>query len=131
MCNVGKIQVLLDAKANIYVLEARGWSVLHLVAKSASRYGTEAIRIFLEAGAETIIDVQDKEGKTALHFAAEANNRAMVQELLNSGANLSIQTKDGKAAIDLTKDADIQRLLSPGRRSISVNSSTPLIPTSA
>jgi len=57
-CNAGKIQVLLDAKANLFVLEARGWSVLHFAAKSSSRQATEAVRILLEAGADSIIDVQ-------------------------------------------------------------------------
>lgn len=70
---------------------------------------------------------QDQDGKTALHFAVEAKNRGMVQELLNNGANVAITTKDGKSPADLTKDEEILRVLTPGRRSFSSTSTAPLL----
>ncbi len=46
------------------------------------------------------LDVQDKNGKTALHYAAEANSPDMVLALVDAGANVLIKDKEGKMAVD-------------------------------
>lgn len=45
-------------------------------------------------------DVQDENGKTALHYAAEANSPDMVLALVDAGANVLIEDNAGKMAVD-------------------------------
>ena len=43
--------------------------------------------------------IKDKDGKTAAHWAAERNATACLEMLLNKGADMHAQDKDGKTAV--------------------------------
>ena len=46
-----------------------------------------------------LIDERDVHGRTALHLAAWANEKAVVERLLDSGADVSVGAADGVQAI--------------------------------
>lgn len=60
-----------------------------------------------------IINLQNGIGNTALHYACHHYpSIAVVQLLLQNGADKSIQNSEGKRPIDVVKDKEIKRLLS-------------------
>lgn len=60
-----------------------------------------------------IMNLQDKDGNTALHYACHYGVEAyVIQKLLRRGADDTIQNKKGKLPIDMTKDIHIKKLFS-------------------
>jgi ankyrin repeat protein len=58
----------------------------------ASRYGwEEVIRLLLVNTTAPSLDIQDKDGNSALYVAVERNNQSIIQLLLNAGANVNAQ----------------------------------------
>ncbi len=49
----------------------------------------------------TILDQSDKNGKTSIMHAVESKNSMALSILLTRGADVTLQTKDGKTALDL------------------------------
>ena len=47
------------------------------------------------------VNWQDKQGKTALHYAVLSDDRPSCDVLLKFGANRQLKDKDGKTAMDL------------------------------
>ena len=47
------------------------------------------------------VNMQNNEGYTLLHFAADQNNLAMVEKLLRLGANPNIRSRNGSTAADM------------------------------
>jgi ankyrin repeat protein len=85
----------------------------------ASRYSNdtsslETVKELIKSGAN--IDIQDKEGWTALMLASRYSNDTSsletVKELIKSGANLNLQNNDGFTALMLTET--IQELIKSG-----------------
>ncbi len=74
---------------------------LHL----ASERSEETLKAILETGALDI-DARDSWGYTALMRAARSGNEATVRLLLQSGADLESQLKNGKTALSLVEDAN-------------------------
>ncbi|HEY1885631.1 MAG TPA: ankyrin repeat domain-containing protein, partial [Roseiarcus sp.] len=65
---------------------------------AAARLGCEAeARALLDRGAA--IDAQDREGKTALAKAAEADKLPLIRLLLERGANANVRAVDGSAPL--------------------------------
>lgn len=104
---------------SLRTLDDAGRTVLHHVAlvagikgrSSAARHYMEAILHFLaeadahaltvpEEKADSLIDVQDSHGDTALNIAARVGSRPMVRMLLESGADASVSNKLGLRAGD-------------------------------
>jgi palmitoyltransferase len=52
---------------------------------------------------ETLIDIQDIEGLSALHLATMSGNARIVKKLLLKGANKSLKNKEGLLAADIAK----------------------------
>ena len=64
----------------------------------ASRYGhVNVITFLVEHGAN--MDLQDKNGKTALHHAVCRNYLDATHKLMTLGANVNLQDKDGKTSL--------------------------------
>ena len=57
------------------------------------------------------INHQDKEGRTALHFAAVKNNLEVVEFLIASGASLFIVDNKGNIPLDLCNDMKLQKII--------------------
>lgn len=122
-CEIRKVQVLIEARASVSVLDERGWSCLHLVAKSMHKDSTAVTRILLEAGADYLIDYQDVDNdKTALHFAAEANNADLITVLLDGGATPALRNRAGLTADETINNSQVKQMMSRKRqKSISSN----------
>ena len=60
---------------------------------------------FLQAGADPDIQHSDS-GNTALHYAAERGNADLVKALIAFGADIWIQNRSGKAALDEARASD-------------------------
>jgi len=69
----------------------------------------------LKAGAK--LDLQDADGRTALMYAAQANDAASVRLLLSRGADRDLRDKAGGTALDLAAKenaTEAAALLAPG-----------------
>ncbi len=67
------------------------------------------VEALLRAGAD--VNLRDSRGYTALMWAAEARRSHMVARLIKAGSDLKVRGKDGKAAIDVTDNDEIKRML--------------------
>ena len=61
----------------------------------------ELIRLFLEHGAD--IDVQDKKGRTKLHFMTSGGDGEFAEELMARGADVTLRNKSGKTAFEVAR----------------------------
>jgi len=61
----------------------------------------EVVQLFIDNGAKT--NTKDKWGWTPLHYAVRMANKAMVELLVNGGADLSIADKRGRTAFSLAQ----------------------------
>jgi ankyrin repeat protein len=69
---------------------------LHL----AARYGRfDLLEMLLDRGA--LIDAQDDQGRTALHFAAENNHGDMCRFLISCGCDHTLANSDGKKGAEV------------------------------
>lgn len=69
--NVGCVRLLLQAKADCNVVNARGQTPLHLAALSQS---AESVAALLDAGAR--LEIQDMDEKSPLHCAVIKSSRS-------------------------------------------------------
>jgi len=61
----------------------------------------KAVEALVKKGAK--LDIQDKEGSTALHIAIVNKQMKIVKNLVANGANKEIKDKKGKNALDYAK----------------------------
>jgi hypothetical protein len=110
------IQLLIDKGADVNGQQSGGASAL-MIASSRNKgiwakhgvQGTEIEDMLLRNGADP--NLRDKRGRTALMYAAEADNLELVKVLLNHGADVNAQDKDGKSPYMLTSNDQIEKLL--------------------
>ncbi|KAI5519026.1 Ankyrin repeat family [Trichomonas vaginalis G3] len=69
----------------------------------------DVLKFFLDKGAN--VEVKSGWGDTPLHKAAEQDNVECVQLLLSSGANPNSKNLKNETPLEITKNAQIQRLL--------------------
>jgi ankyrin repeat protein len=71
----------------------------------------EIARILIDAGAD--LNVQDEDGWTPLHWAAECEQDEIAKMLINAGAIKDIQDNKGKLPYDLAQTEEMKKLLQP------------------
>lgn len=115
----------------IDITDKKGRSVIHHIALTAgikgrfqaSRYYLDHLLDFMtKSGMDIgmIIDLQDKNGDTALNIAARIGNRQLVEQLLRCGANSDIPNRAGLRPVDFgVEDATLATLFQ--NRSLSEN----------
>jgi hypothetical protein len=97
--------------SSIDITDKKGRTVLHHIALTAgikgrmqaSRYYLDNLLDMMTKAAMDIgalIDVQDKNGDTALNIAARIANRSLVEQLLKAGADAEIPNRAGLRPID-------------------------------
>lgn len=59
------------------------------------------------------VNQQDRNGKTALMYAAEIGHEDIVSLLLQRGANVNLKNNRGETALSLTKYNNIRQILQP------------------
>jgi ankyrin repeat protein len=89
------VRLLLESGANIRTRDKWGRTTLHF----ASQWGSlDIMRLSLERGLE--VDVQDKSHLTPFHYALYGQPQA-AQLLLESGANICAQDREGRTALHI------------------------------
>ncbi|CAM9674474.1 unnamed protein product, partial [Hapterophycus canaliculatus] len=76
------VRMLLDAKADVHAVNARGRTALHLISASGN---TAAVRLLLERGANPAPPCLH-DGSTPLHCAAERGHYEIAEMLIRAGA---------------------------------------------
>ena len=96
------VEALLTAGAAVYGHSERRMSALARVVRAPNfsippSFQLRAFNLLVEYGGD--IEEQDSDGKTPLHYAAQANNFAMVLRLLELGAGIRTATRVGQTAL--------------------------------
>mmetsp|Transcript_103 Transcript_103/g.398 ORF Transcript_103/g.398 Transcript_103/m.398 type:complete len:424 (-) Transcript_103:505-1776(-) len=95
-CTIGDYDVvdkLIAQGVNVNVCDDKGQSALHKVCRIG---GSHAVAVCVAMAAKDVeIDFQDKNGKTALHYAAEYGHDDLVEWLLAKDADPTVQSLDG------------------------------------
>eukprot|EP00956_Cyclotella_meneghiniana_P035695 scaffold117292_cov70-Cyclotella_meneghiniana.AAC.2 len=92
------VKLLLDNSADPNKQNHRGSTALHIACFLASPSANSAEESYIKIASlllshkESKVDIQDVNGYTALHIAAQRGCNEMVELLINSGASLSIRT---------------------------------------
>ena len=89
------IRLLLNNGADLGVKTSGGETVLHLAVGSTTR-----VEVLLNMRAHELgVDVQDKQGRSALHHAAAVGNYAAMEVLLANGASLELRDFGGASTL--------------------------------
>jgi ankyrin repeat protein len=59
------------------------------------------------------VDIQDYDGRTALHICATNNRTEILRLLIGAGADKTIARSDGKLPYELANWSEIKQLLKP------------------
>jgi len=90
---------LVNAEADLLHLNKKGQSALHITAHSGAY---DALAFLVEQGTMiNLVDLQDENGRTALHHAAVKGHQDIVSRLMDVGADAGIKTKSGQTAMTL------------------------------
>jgi len=93
------VELFLNNKADITILDAAGMSALHL---AAGMYGMHTIVPLLINNSPHLINLKDSvTGRTALHFAAVYGRIDIINMLIERGADVNIEDLGGATALDL------------------------------
>jgi hypothetical protein len=98
-CN--KIDDLLNFGADLDARDKAGQTPLHHAARRGRK--TDAVKALLQAGSD--VNARDEAGATPLHMAAARGDAEVIKILLNAGANIHAETRDGKHVWDFAVDA--------------------------
>ncbi|MGC4017219.1 MAG: ankyrin repeat domain-containing protein [Luteolibacter sp.] len=115
--DLAMVKLLVKHGAALNAKEKDGWSSIHTASRSGN---AELVAYLLDHGANANLPIQSKQtdysqnGYRPLHFAA---NGAVTKLLLDHGAEVNRQAKDGKTPLHLAKDPEsVQLLLDHGAR---------------
>jgi cytohesin len=97
------LTLLLDEEAHPDVRNINGSTPLHYAGNAA------VVHLLISRGA--LVDAQDETQETPLHNAARANQKAVVQDLLEKGADRAIENLGGQTAAQVTDSREIKILL--------------------
>lgn len=112
--DLSAVKGVLERGANPHVVDAEGSTPLHCV----SAYGLYRCcnlilsHSSLSGDGKSLVNVKNKEGKTALHYAAEYRNTHVYKLLLENGADDGIQDAEGMAPRDIFKNGTVSELYS-------------------
>ena len=88
--DLSSVRVLLEYKADVSCVDARGWTCLHCACDIGVSRIVESL---LDAGAD--ISAEDSMGRSALHVAASAGSELCAKSLLERGASTSAIDSNG------------------------------------
>lgn len=102
--------ILSYSKELISLLDSYGRSALHYAVLNSSPEQLDVIRILLENGAD--LNAVDKDGRTVLHYVAEAGITRAIPFLIQKGIDLSKRDyKKQKTAIELAVSDKIREII--------------------
>ena len=96
--NFEVVRILIECDpADINARDGGGWTSLHMASARHHFKGSSVVRLLLEHGADT--NVQNRHGRTPLHFASFSGAVEVVPLLLEHGANVEVKGDDGMTAL--------------------------------
>ncbi|KAF3179460.1 hypothetical protein EYR41_003101 [Orbilia oligospora] len=102
-CRLGNeavMKILIDNGADIGVFDDYGRSPLRFAVDGGN---VNAVKLLLQSGADINAPV-DYHGGTALHWASRTGRAAIVEVLIDSGADMTVKCYDGRTALDYSRD---------------------------
>jgi ankyrin repeat protein len=103
---------LLRAGADATAVTHEGLSPLHVAARSRqSNIVGLLVSIYKQNYGARLLDLQDSQGRTALHYACRSGRPESVQILLEGGASPNIQDKAGRTPIHAVAEFPEENLL--------------------
>ncbi|MDR3458658.1 MAG: ankyrin repeat domain-containing protein [Verrucomicrobiae bacterium] len=93
-------RALLAAGANPDAIRYDGFPAIVLVV-AANTVDVELLKSFIKAGAN--VNATDRDGKAALHWAADKNRKDLVELLVQAGADVNLRTKSGLTPLNYAK----------------------------
>ena len=100
--SASQTEMLLEAGANVNVVDKNGRTALHILARGSSNKEKEKIAKLLLAKKPNV-NVQDEDGWTPIFHAASRVNVPMVELLYANGADLKIVDKKNQTVVDVAK----------------------------
>jgi ankyrin repeat protein len=107
--NIGSLQILLNAGANVHLRDNAGFTAL---IHASADWLPEMVKSLIQAGAD--IEAKTPDGKTALMFAALQGRVSAVQALLDAGAKVNERDNNNKTALShaiVRNKLDVAKLL--------------------
>ncbi|XP_069677201.1 poly [ADP-ribose] polymerase tankyrase-1-like [Periplaneta americana] len=77
--------------------------------EAAERGYVEMVKLLLNNGSD--VTLTDKNGNTAMHYAAKGRDKHIVQMLVLKGANLEAENSDGETPLSVSESAAVTRTL--------------------
>jgi ankyrin repeat protein len=113
------VKAILEASPDLHIQDERGQTVLHYCVRSEKM--EECMRLmFANLKGASVCNTPDKDGKTPLHVASEANSEVYVKLLLEYGAEAHIEDKHNKTPFDSATDPSVVEIIRSAY--VSVNS---------
>jgi len=114
------VKTLLELGASVSTKCSGGITTLHIAAKQGD---LKSIQILLaHPDTRTILDTQDENGTTALHYVVQTGHIAIAKALLDAGANPNLQATTGVTPLMIAVDQNlfdiVKLLLSHGANSL-------------
>ncbi len=106
--NLNLVSDLIVLGANLDWQDEEYWDRTVLQCAVVWNY-PELVRTLIEAKAN--LDIQDKEGFTALHRSVDLNLIEIAQMLVDAGADLDIRDDKGRLPYDLAKTKELKTIL--------------------
>ncbi|BFZ23411.1 hypothetical protein BsWGS_26450 [Bradybaena similaris] len=101
------LQMLLDHGANVTAKDSKGNTVLHIAAEKDSTENMESL--LQKTKAKKMINVQNKEGLTALMISTNKCGHKTMKVLIDHGADVNIKDFSGNTALLLAVSKQIQK----------------------
>lgn len=105
--NEETVRMLLAHEASVECVDAkRGRTALHWAQTADVHNGVNVAKLLLGVESDSLLEMKDKDRKTALYLACEAGNTEMVDLLVNErNANVNVTNLYQKTALHATVDA--------------------------
>lgn len=95
----GACQRLLNHGANANALKRNDWTPLMLACTNSGDQAIETVRVLLKNG--SLPNYRNKDGWTAIHIIAREGDPAIIDTLVQFGADISLQSKNGRTALHI------------------------------
>lgn len=99
--NVGAVDALIEAGADLNVENSHGYTALTIAASNSKPNTVTIVKMLLKAGAD--IDMPRSSGDTALGLAARNANIDLIKLLLDWGADPYVKNYKGKTVFDIAQ----------------------------
>jgi len=103
-CSKGQLDLVRELLSLGARINQPGWTPLHYAASADSPHSLAIAQLLLDEHA--YIDAESPNGSTPLMLAAQYGSQAMVELLLNAGADVQLRNQLGLTAVDFARRSD-------------------------